>query len=150
MTFIRLCLIIGVSYSLFKWVLIPIRIHGPSMEPNYHHGRINVANKLAYRWRAPRRGDVVCIRFAGPHIMLLKRIIGLPGECVAIHRGTVFIDGKPLAEPYVLRPKAPWERAEVCLGAQEYFVIGDNREMRIQSHQHGEVQLERIVGKVMF
>src|SRR5262249_7346901 len=96
----------------------------------------------------PRRGDVVAIRLAGPHIMLMKRIIALPGETVAFHWGKTYINGRPLEEPY-LRFPCDWEREPVTLGPDEYFVVGDNRSMPQVDHTFGRAGRERIVGRVM-
>jgi signal peptidase I len=135
---------------VFKLVLVPIRIEGISMSPTYRDGAINAINKLAYQRHPPRRGDVVGIRYAGQKVMLLKRIIALPGERVAIHAGTVYIDGEPLREDYLQRPPAPWNCAEVVLEPDEFFVIGDNRQMPDRQHLFGKADRRRIIGKVLF
>ena len=74
------------------------------MLPTYHDGQINFLNRLAYLRHEPQRGDVVGIRYSGDSILLLKRIVGLPGEEVSFDEGKLFINGKPLEEPYVKSP----------------------------------------------
>jgi signal peptidase I len=91
----------------------------------------------------------VAIRLAGPHVLYVKRIVGLPGERVAIVDGIVQIDGEPLIEPYVAR-RQPWNYREVTVGPREYFVVGDNRGMRIGDHDFGRVDARRIIGKLLF
>jgi signal peptidase I len=86
---------------------------------------------------------------AGPHVLYVKRIVGLPGERVAIAGGEVQINGASLAEPYV-RHRRPWDVEEVTLGQREYFVIGDNRGMSAGDHDFGRVQVNRILGRVVF
>ena len=82
--------------------------------------------------------------------MLMKRIIGLPGESVDIRHGTVFINDTPLEEPWMEHVnRFPWERKAIILQPDEYFVIGDNRTMPMELHVHGEVKKERILGKVI-
>jgi signal peptidase I len=131
-------------------VLIPFRIEGSSMEPTYRHGSVNFANRLAYLLRRPERGDVVAIRTtAGRQVMYLKRIIGLPGERLAIRNGTVFVNGAPLVEPYALNPRR-WQRPEIQLAPDEYYVIGDNRRMRMEDQEFGRFKANLIVGKVLF
>ena len=149
-TAVRLVVLATLSFVIFKWVLLPVRIQGVSMEPNYHDGRVNFVNRLAYLWSAPQRGDVVAIRMAGVHVMFLKRLVGLPGERIAIRNGVILVNGKPLAEPYVIRPRAPWEEKEIRLNARQFFYVGDNREMPGEAHRHGAVDADRIVGKVLF
>src|ERR1041385_285708 len=87
-TLIRIAVLVVVTVVVFKFVLLPIRVIGKSMMPTYKDHGINAVNRLAYLSHPPQRGDVVGIRFtetANPRIMLMKRIIGLPGETVAFH-----------------------------------------------------------------
>ncbi len=149
-TMVRLVILASLSFIVFKWMLLPVRIQGVSMEPNYHDGRINFVNRLSYLWGAPRRGDVVAIRMAGVHVMFLKRLVGLPGERIAIRNGIILINGRPLAEPYVIRPRAPWEEEEIQLSPRQYFYVGDNRDMPAEAHRHDVVDVDRLVGKVLF
>jgi signal peptidase I len=78
----------------------------------------------------------------------VKRIVGLPGERVAIAGGFVRVNGTQLSEPYVLSRK-PWDYDEVTLGPREYFVIGDNRGVASRG-DFGRVDASRIVGKLLF
>jgi len=148
-TLIRVVTVVVLAYVLFGYVLLPVRLQGISMEPTYTDGQIDFANRLAYLRQPPARGDVVAIRMAGPRVVYVKRIVGLPGERIEIVMGVVNIDGAPLVEPTVVR-KAPWNLAPVVLGADEYFVIGDNRGMAIENHEFGRASRGRIVGKMLF
>jgi signal peptidase I len=134
---------------IFGWVLTPIRVRGISMQPTYRDGALNLVNRVVFRIRAPARGDVVAIRLAGPSILYVKRIIALPSERVAIIGGVIEINGLPLAETYVKERQA-WDVAEVTVGPREYFVIGDNRGMRVGDHDFGRVDARRILGKLVF
>jgi signal peptidase I len=148
-TAVRILVLIALSIVTFTWVLIPIRGYGISMQPAYEPGSFNFANRIAYAIRSPRRGDVVAIRFAGGRVLLVKRIVGLPGERVEIREGIVHANGEPLDEPYV-RLRRPWNVEEVALGSREYFVIGDNRSMGERDHDFGRVDRSRIVGPLVF
>ena len=148
-TLVRVCVLAAVSFVVFRWVLIPIRTEGISMLPTYRSGSLNLVNRLAFAFRPPARGDIVAIRLAGPHVVFVKRIIGLPGERFAIGRGQVYINGAPLPEPYV-RDRYPWDLPEVTLTSREYFVIGNNRGMRASDHTFGRADVSRIVGRVVF
>lgn len=145
----RVLVLATVAFVTIKWLLIPIRTEGSSMLPTYGSNRLNFVNRFAYSGSKPARGDVVAIRLAGPRVLYVKRIVGLPGERVAVRAGTVFINDKPLAEPYV-KHRRPWEVPEVILDEREYFVIGDNRGMSSADHDFGRVYLDRILGKVLF
>ena len=148
-TTVRVLLLILASIVVFRWVLIPVRTDGVSMEPTYESGRLNLVNRLAYLRSPPARGDVVAIRLAGLHVLYIKRVVGLPGERIAISAGEVLVDGAPLIEPYV-HHRRPWELAEVRLGPAEYFVVGDNRGMAAADHTFGRIDGVRIVGRVVF
>ena len=148
-TLVRVLVLATLSFIIFKWVLIPIRAEGISMEPTYQSGSLHLANRLAYRYRSPARGDIVAIKLAGPHVLYVKRIIGLPGEHLSIERGQVYINGAPLTEPYV-KNRRGWDKPDVALTGREYFVIGDNRGMRAADHDFGRVDVSRILGKVVF
>ena len=140
---------LALAYVIFGYLLIPVRLQGISMEPTYRDGQLDFTNRLAYLWRSPSRGDAIAIRMAGPHLVYVKRIVGLPGERVEIVMGVVNINGEPLIEPHVAR-KAPWNYAPVTLGADEYFVVGDNRAMRMDDHAFGRTTRDRILGKILF
>ena len=148
-TAIRAGVLVAAAVVVFGIVLVPVRLSGISMEPTYSDGGLNFANRLAFAWREPARGDVVAIRMAGPSLVYVKRIVGLPGERVEIAMGTVIIDGEPLLEPTVAY-RAPWNVPALRLGDDEYFVIGDNRAMTEQNHDFGRTTRERIVGKMLF
>lgn len=147
-TFIRILVLVAVCFVVFKFILLPLRVTGISMEPTYPDRSINFLNRLAYLAHEPRRGDVVNIRYAGPHVMLMKRIVGLPGETIEFIHGTVFINGSPLAEPYKKNP-SDWTLPPEKIGPDEYFVVGDNRDMPARDHVFGRVERTRILGKVL-
>lgn len=119
------------------------------MMPTYESGSLRLVNKLSF-WggRRPGRGDIVAIKLAGPHVLYVKRIVGLPGERVAIAGGMVQVNGMPLVEPYV-HVRKPWDYDEVTLSPREYFVIGDNRGAASRG-DFGRVDASRIVGKLLF
>jgi signal peptidase I len=146
-TLIRIVVLVAACFVLFHFFL-PVRVDGISMLPTYKNGSVNFSNRLAYLWHEPKRGDVVTVRFAGYHLMLMKRIIGLPGESVAFSDGTVLINGQPLGEPYEKTP-GHWTLPPKKLGPDEYFIVGDNRTMPWQNHTFGVVERFRIVGKVI-
>lgn len=148
-TLIRIAVLVVVCFVVFHYVLLPARVDGISMQPTYKNRAINLINQLAYVWHEPERGDVVAVRaWAGKHMMLMKRIIGLPGETVSFNNGRVFINGQLLDEPYEKQP-CDWTLPPIKLGPHEYFIVGDNRTMRWQDHYFGKVDRDRIVGKML-
>jgi len=149
LTLLRAGALIVSAIVLFGWVLLPVRLAGISMLPTYQNGALNFANRAAYWGRSPARGDVVAIRMAGNGAFLVKRIVALPGEQIAIEEGTVLIDRRPLEEPNVVN-RSPWNLMPLTLDADEYFVIGDNRAMPMEYHDLGRVKRDRIVGRMLF
>ncbi|MGO8838826.1 MAG: signal peptidase I [Limisphaerales bacterium] len=165
-TLVRVTVLVITCFVTFKFILLPIRIEGISMLPTYKDRSVNLINRLAYVRQEPQRGDVVSIRFdreetnelagipqaAGwlktPHVMLLKRIVGLPGETVAFENGRVLINGEVLDEPYEKAP-CDWNRPPVKVGPDEYFVVGDNRTMPWEGHVFGRALRSQIIGKVI-
>jgi signal peptidase I len=144
-TVVRVIVLAAISGVTLKWVLIPIRTEGSSMLPTYVPDKLHFVYRLAYGSGGPARGDVVAIQLAGPHVLYIKRIVGLPGERVAVSGGQVQINGAPLPEPYVSHRRA-WDLEEVTLGPREYFVIGDNRSIS----DYGRAPADKILGKVVF
>jgi signal peptidase I len=149
-TLVRIVVIVAVVVLLRLFVLFPIRVDCPSMLPTYREDSVNVVNALAYLRHEPCRGDVVAIRFTGKSIMLMKRVVGLPGETVEFVEGRLWINGRVLDEPY-LKFSCNWEfkPEHWQLGDDEYYVVGDNRSMAAGDHKQGVAKRERIVGKVM-
>lgn len=131
-----------------RFLLVPVRAHGISMMPTYEEGEFVFVNRLAYRFSPLKRGDVVAITLTDGAAVLVKRIIALPGETVRIENGQVFVDGAPLAEPY-LRYYLPWNMEDGTVGADEVFVIGDNRSMKLENHDFGFARQDRILGRAI-
>lgn len=142
---LRILLVGILAYAVFSQVLIPLRLDGHSMEPTYYNQELHFCWRGKYLFSEPQRGDIVFIRYAGREIMLLKRIIALPGETVAFHRGRLVIDGQYRDEPY-LRGVSDWELSPRRVKEGHYYMAGDNRLVPIQTHDIGQVSRERIMG----
>lgn len=121
-----------------------VRVEGFSMEPALHDGQIVTAAPVDLS--EMRRGDLVL--YEHDTSTYLKRLIGLPGESIAIHDGQVFINGAALEEPYISKPAA-YEQPLITLGADEYYVLGDNRNNSADSHAYGPISGESIKGRVI-
>jgi len=105
---------------------------------------------------AVRRGDVVTFLEVRSGARFVKRVVGLPGETVAIKAQRVFIDGRLLAEPYVFHAREgenlPGRDAmpPVRLGDGEYFCMGDNRESSYDSRWLGPIGREKMLGRALY
>ncbi|MCU0502189.1 MAG: signal peptidase I [Anaerolineae bacterium] len=126
------------------------RVYGQSMEPNLHTNERLVVEKLSYRFHGPRRGDIVVLHdpTGGPEL-LIKRVVGLPGERVAMSDGRVYIDGTPLEEPYLAQPTLGQGRSWL-VPPLSVFVMGDNRGASRDSRVFGSVPMEQIIGRAAF
>ncbi len=88
---------------------------------------------------------MVTVRFAGNKVMLLKRVVAVEGERVEFRDGKLFVDGKPVDEPYVRYP-CDWNLPPRRVEKGSVYVVGDNRSMPIEDHYFGQTSINRIVG----
>ena len=133
------------KFVFFKQIVLPVQVEGNSMFPTYHDRQVNYVNRLAYQHAPPQRGDVVAIRLAGPSVMLMKRIVGLPGETICFQNGLLLVNGVKIDEPYLKHHSPAPDLDSVTLGASEYYVIGDNR----MNSDRGRIPRERIMGRII-
>ncbi len=138
-----------VIFLLIRTVVQNFRVEGMSMEPNFHDGQFLLINKLAYRLGEPARGEVIVFRYPlDPSRDFIKRVIGLPGETVEIRNGQVLINNQPISDPATVN-SAFYNMAPLTLGAEEMFVLGDNRPNSSDSHSWGTVPTDKVIGKVV-
>jgi signal peptidase I len=139
-----------------KYVMQTFPIPTSSMEPTVLLGDDVVVDKSAYAFSEPKRGDIVFYRATQrPEMILMKRIVGLPGETIEIRNKEVFVDGKKIDEPYVqfLRPSADDGTfngdsvGPTVIPPDAYFLLGDNRDNSNDSRFMGPVQRQQFLGK---
>jgi len=144
-------LYVGISFAVQA-----VHVEGLSMYATLDNNDYLIANKIDYRLHAPQRGDIVILRPPTNNSTdFIKRIIGLPGERILIRSGVVYINGHRLDEPYL--PEAwvsetnwPDNSSGRVMGADEYFVMGDNRNRSQDSRFFGPISRDRIDGKAWF
>ncbi len=122
-------------------------VFGQSMEPNLSPFQRLIVDKLSYRLHTPQRNDIVVVDLPQLDDMLVKRVVGLPGETIAVRQGLVYVNGAPLLEPFAHDVDGA-TMAAVTVAADEYFVLGDNRDDSNDSRYFGPVPAQRIVGRV--
>jgi signal peptidase I len=149
-TLIRILSLVLIVWIIVTFVVLPVRVVGVSMFPTFKEDEFHCINRLAYLRGEPQRFDVVAVRVIEGGPILLKRIVGLPGEVVSVRRGTVHINGEPLEEPYVRARLHRWHDHDTKLEADQYLVIGDNRSTEPGMHSHGVCHRRYIVGKLLF
>ena len=124
------------------------RVEGQSMEPNLHSNQRLVVEKLSYRFHGPRRFDVVVLRLPSQgEELLIKRVVGLPGETIEIRDGQVFINDDSLDEGFVPGETRPGRAERVTVPPLHVYVLGDNRNHSNDSRSFGPVPIENIVGR---
>jgi len=143
---VSLAIILPVRYFLIQ----PFYVEGASMEPSFSPREYLIIDEISYRFSEPERGDVVVFRYPrDPRQFYIKRMIGLPGETVAIDAGRVVINGEQISEEYLSDLYISHDsQEEILLGADEYFVMGDNRANSLDSRVFGAVDEKYLVGRV--
>ena len=134
------------------------RVEGPSMQPTLHTDQRVYVDKLTYKFRAPRRGEIiVCFydeysghSWKGP--TYIKRVIGLPGETIAIKDGQIYINNKLYDDPYY-DGRMPFDIEAKKIPADSVFVMGDNRENSRDStdlETVGPIERKFIIGRAVY
>lgn len=148
-------LIIVCVYVLPNFVIQRTIVDGASMENTLHNGEQLYVEKVSYHFDALDRFDIIVFYPYGREYeeYYVKRVIGLPGETVQIIGTKIYINGEVLEESYGKEPIDDPGRAEepITLGDDEYFVLGDNRNISkdSRSEEVGNVAKENIGGKVV-
>lgn len=143
------------------------------MQPNFASGQVLVVNRLAYLhiedtplahflpttrqgsidylFGGPQRGDIaIFLSPVEPGVDYIKRVIGLPGDRVAVHDGRVYVNGTPLSEAYIEFPpdyRFPSAGDSTTVPRDSYFVLGDNRPESLDSHFGWFVPVANLVGR---
>ncbi|MDD6232614.1 signal peptidase I [Frisingicoccus sp.] len=123
-------IVVAVMVFVVKFIGQRTVVIGDSMQTTLSDGDNLITDKITYRFRDPKRFDIVVFPFKeNTSKLLIKRIIGMPGETVQIKNGKVYINGYELQENYgiAVMNDAGLASEPILLGEDEYFVLGDNR-----------------------
>ncbi len=141
-------------------------VYGQSMQPNFRPMERLVMEKVTYYFRGPQHNEIVVLDMPDSNALMIKRVVGLPGDTVEIRQGQVFVNGIELAPPLDEAPswrvvvdgnevKAPTRNADshsffgpVTLAEDTFFVLGDNRDNSNDSRAFGPAPREFIKGRV--
>lgn len=151
---IAIALIIGI---LILQLVKPTIVKEHSMMPTINENDYIFLSKQAYRFSEPENGDIIVfhtdlVQSNGKEKLLIKRIIGLPGDELSIFEGTVYRNGEELDEPYIMDEFTLTDMEEFTVPEDSLFVMGDNRQNSIDSRDStlGFVEYDSIVGKAFF
>jgi signal peptidase I len=148
--------------SLFvNFVVRPVRVSGVSMFPTIKDKEFAITNAFEARFGTIERGDVVVAHEKQYlHAMVVKRVIAVPGDRIFAHNDIVYVNGEPIVEAYLENEWSTTIRdseaiftedfAEVTLGEDEYWLMGDNRINSIDSRHFGPCTRDEIKGKSLF
>jgi signal peptidase I len=147
---IALVIVLPIRYFLFQ----PFLVSGSSMEPNFHDADYLIIDEISYRFRVPNRGEVIVFHYPlAPSERFIKRIIGLPGDTLTVQDNQIDIETSAgakqvLNESSYFKIPPSLNDFSISLGANQYFVMGDNRNFSFDSRSWGPVPKENIIGRV--
>ena len=148
-----LLLVVGLTWLILTYVGQRTRVSGHSMETTLSNGDNLIVDKLSYRFRDPKRFDIIVFPFKyEENTYYIKRIIGLPGETVQVVDGCAYIDGELLESDIYgaeLMEDSGIAGELLTLKEDEYFVLGDNRNHSSDSRDPsvGILTSEDLLGK---
>ncbi len=131
-----------------KFIVMPIKVNGTSMIDTLHHNDIMILDKISYRFNDIKRFDIVVID--DKEELIIKRIIGLPGEYIEYKDNKLYVNGKYVKENFSHKETSDYsieELDETKVPENSYFVLGDNRVNSKDSRIIGFIPKEQILGK---
>ncbi len=137
-------IVIVVVIFIRTFIVTPVKVNGTSMYPTLDGGEIMLLNKLG----KIDRYDIVVLKIDAENDNLIKRIIGLPGETVEIKDNKVYINDKEFEDSFGYG--ITYNIDKVTLGDDEYFVLGDNRIVSLDSRVFGKIKKKDIKGTTNF
>lgn len=146
---VALLAIVAVGLLCLPLVAEPFRIPSASMAPTIQAGDHVIVDKRAYRDAVPERGELAVFHAPGAGEVTLKRVIGIPGDRVAIEDGVLMVNGRRQREPYADPASIDSEFfGPVTVRPGTVFVLGDNRADSVDSRDFGAVPTDRLIGRV--
>ena len=119
----------------------------PSMVPTLMLGDRVMVNRFVFRFTEPKRGDIIVFQTDMRKDPLIKRVIGVGGDRIAVRDGRLFLNGEPQVEPQLRDKVILGEFKEITVPSGEFFMMGDNRNESADSRVFGPIQRTVILGK---
>lgn len=136
--------IVLVVVLIRTFIITPVRVDGDSMKNTLKNGDI----LLLYKLGSINRLDIIVLDEEKDNEKIIKRVIGLPGETVAIKKGKIYINDKVIDDEYAYGETSDYDK--VTLEDDEYFILGDNRLISKDSRYFGPIKENEIKGKIVF
>lgn len=136
--------IVVVVVLIRTFIITPVRVDGDSMKNTLKNGDI----LLLYKLSSIDRFDIIVLDEEKDNEKIIKRVIGLPGETVAIKKGKIYINDKVIDDEYAYGETSDYNK--VTLRDDEYFILGDNRLISKDSRYFGPIKDNEIKGKIVF
>ena len=136
--------IVLVVVLIRTFIITPVRVDGDSMKNTLKNGDI----LLLYKLGSINRLDIIVLDEEKDNEKIIKRVIGLPGETVAIKKGKIYINDKVIDDEYAYGETSDYDK--VTLEDDEYFILGDNRLISKDSRYFGPIKESEIKGKIVF
>lgn len=156
--FIETVVVVGAIFALIYLFIAQFhKVSGTSMISTMQSGDYLITEKVSYRFRNPKRGEIIVLKNPRDESQdFIKRIIAIPGDTLEIKDNTVYLNGQVLKENYLPPGTLTDSRAFLLegtiikVGSDQYFVFGDNRTHSSDSREWGPVTKEEIVGRAFF
>ena len=136
--------IVLVVVLIRTFIITPVRVDGDSMKNTLKNGDI----LLLYKLGSINRLDIIVLDEEKDNEKIIKRVIGLPGETVAIKKGKIYINDKVIDDEYAYGQTSDYNK--VTLRDDEYFILGDNRLISKDSRYFGPIKDNEVKGKIVF
>ena len=136
--------IVVVVVLIRTFIITPVRVDGDSMKNTLKNGDI----LLLYKLSSINRFDIIVLDEEKDNEKIIKRVIGMPGETVAIKKGKIYINDTVIDDEYAYGETSDYNK--VTLRDNEYFILGDNRLISKDSRYFGPIKENEIKGKIVF
>ncbi len=151
---ISLIIAITLALAVRMFITEPVMVDGESMMPTLLDGERMFVEKVSLWFSGPERGDIVICYYPQYTTSCVKRVIGLPGDTVAVQNGIVYINGEELdeSEYWFYRGEMDFDMGETVVPENSVFVMGDNRNHSMDSRTWGvgAIPYERVIGTVRY